>query len=171
MLSEKIQQLLNKQLNTEFHSAYTYLSLAAYFEDLDLNGFAHWMKIQYQEELLHADKIYTFINNRDARVILEPLAAPRAAWASPLEAFKSALANEQVLSQKIYEVVDEALQERDHATHAFMQWFVNEQVEEEAIVRDIVSDIERVIESKDGLFLMDRDLAGRTPQVGQESPA
>ena len=76
MLREKIQQLLNKQLNTEFHSAYTYLSLAAYFEDLDLNGFAHWMKLQYQEELLHADKIYTFINNRDARVILAPLAAP-----------------------------------------------------------------------------------------------
>ena len=78
------------------------------------------------------------------------------------------MANEQALSQKIYRVVDEALLERDHATHTFMQWFVNEQVEEEAIVRDIVSDIERIIESKDGLFLMDRDLASRAPQDGQE---
>lgn len=166
MLSEKIQQVLNKQLNAEFHSAYTYLSLASYFEDLDLNGCAHWMKIQYQEELMHADKIYIFINNRDGRVLLQVLEAPRSEWESPLEAFKWALANEQALSKKIYEVVEEALQERDHATHTFMQWFVNEQVEEEAIVRDIVSDIERVVESKDGLFLMDRDLAGRKPQAG-----
>ena len=169
MLSEKIQLVLNKQLNAEFHSAYTYLSLAAYFEDLDLNGFAHWMKIQYQEELVHADKIYTYINDRDGRVVLAALKEPRPEWESPLEAFKWALANEQALSQKIYRVVDEALLERDHATHTFMQWFVNEQVEEEAIVRDIVSDIERIIESKDGLFLMDRDLASRAPQDGPES--
>ncbi len=170
MLSEKVQEALNKQLNAEFYSAYSYLSLASYFEDLDLNGFAHWMKIQYQEELQHADKIYTYINNRDGRVQLHPIAAPQFDWQSPLDAFKFALGNERKLSADIYQVVDMALSERDHATHAFMQWFVNEQVEEEAIVRDIVSDIERVIESKDGLFLMDRDLAGRQPdKVGQSA--
>jgi ferritin len=171
MFSEKIQQVLNKQLNCEFSSAYTYLSLAAYFEDLDLNGFAHWMKTQYQEELLHAERIYTYINDRDGRVSLQALEAPRSEWDSPLDAFKCALEGERALSEMIYGVVDEALQERDHATHTFMQWFVNEQVEEEAVVRDIISDMERIIESRDGLFLMDRDLAGRKPQAGQESTA
>ena len=170
MLSSKIQDTLNRQLKCEFQSAYTYLSLAAYFEDLDLNGFAHWMKVQYHEELMHAEKIYTFINDRDGRVALQALDSPQSEWDSPLVAFKFALDSERVLSEQIYEVVDVALEERDHATHAFMQWFVNEQVEEEAIVRDIVSDMERVIESRDGLFLMDRDLAGRQPQRGQESP-
>ncbi|MEE3259066.1 MAG: ferritin-like domain-containing protein, partial [Candidatus Latescibacterota bacterium] len=89
-------------------------------------------------------------------------------WDSPMDGFKFALESERILSEKIYAVVDAALAERDHATHTFMQWFVNEQVEEEAIVRNIVSDMERVSESRDGLFLMDRDLAGRTPQQGQE---
>ncbi len=164
MLSEKVQIALNKQINSEFYSAYSYLALAAYFEDLDLSGFAHWMKIQYREELVHADKIYTYVNNRDGRVKLQPIGAPQYEWGSPLEAFKFALANERKLSEDIYDVVDMALAERDHATHTFMQWFVNEQVEEEAIVRDIVSDIERIIESKDGIFLMDRDLASRQPE-------
>jgi len=164
MLSEKIQQALNDQLNSEFYAAYTYLSLAAYFEDLDLNGFAHWMKIQYREELMHAEKVYAFINDRDGRVRLQAVAAPLQDWDSPLAAFKYALEGERALSERIYSVVDEALAERDHATHTFMQWFVNEQVEEEAIIRDIVSDMERIVESRDGLFLMDRDLAGRKPQ-------
>ncbi len=165
MLSEKLQQSLNDQLNSEFFSAYTYLSLAAYFEDLDLNGFAHWMKTQYQEELMHAEKVYTFINDRDGRVRLQVVDAPRGDWNSPLAAFKFALECERNLSQRIYAVVDDALAERDHATHTFMQWFVNEQVEEEAIIRDIVSDMERIAESRDGLFLMDRDLADRRPQA------
>mgnify|MGYP001206615247 CR=1 FL=1 len=165
MLREKVQIALNKQLNAEFYSAYSYLALAAYLEDLDLRGFAHWMKIQYQEELLHADKIYVYINNRDGRIKLQPIGSPQEEWQSPLEAFEFALQNECKLSGDIYEVVDLALKERDHATHAFMQWFVNEQVEEETVVRDIISDIKRVIESKDGLFLIDRDLAGRQHQI------
>ena len=164
MLSEKIQQALNDQLNSEFFSAYTYLSLAAYFEDLELNGFAHWMEIQYHEELMHAEKIYAFVNDRDGRVRLQALAPPQIEWDSPLDAFKFALESERALSDRIYQVVDSALAERDHATHTFMQWFVNEQVEEEAIVRQIVSDMELIIESRDGIFLMDRDLAGRKGQ-------
>ena len=167
MLNEKLQQALNDQLNSEFASAYTYLSLAAYFEDLELNGFAHWMKIQYQEELMHAERVYAFINDRDGRVRLQAIAEPHSEWDSPLDAFKFALEGERALSEKIYAVVNEALAEGDHATHTFMQWFVNEQVEEEAIVRNIVSDMELIIESRDGLFLMDRDLAGRRPQ-GEE---
>ena len=167
MLNEKLQQALNDQLNCEFSSAYTYLSLAAYFEDLDLNGFAHWMKIQYQEELMHAERVYAFINDRDGRVRLQAIDEPHSEWDSPLDAFKFALEGERALSKRIYAVVNEALAEGDHATHTFMQWFVNEQVEEEAIVRNIVSDMELIIESRDGLFLMDRDLAGRRPQ-GEE---
>jgi len=166
MIAQSIQDALNKQLNEEFSSAYAYLAVAAYFEDVDLRGFAHWMKLQYQEELAHADKIYAFINDRDGHVVLQPIAAPPAKWDSPLHAFENALKGEQQLSEKIYEVVDLALKEHDHATHTFMQWFVNEQVEEEAIVRDIVRDLKLIGDSRDGLFLMDRDLAGRQP--GQE---
>ncbi|SVE45458.1 uncharacterized protein METZ01_LOCUS498312, partial [marine metagenome] len=95
ILSPTIQQTLNQQLNFEFYSAYTYLSLAAYFEDLDLSGFAHWMKIQYQEELLHAEKIYTFINDCDGRVLLQALDAPQSEWDSPLDGFKFALESER----------------------------------------------------------------------------
>ena len=163
MIAATIQAALNNQLNEEFSSAYGYLSVSAYFENIDLRGCAHWMKLQYQEELIHADKIYTFINDRDGQVTLQPIVAPPIKWDSPLHAFESALQGEQHLSEKIYQVVDLALKEHDHATHAFMQWFVNEQVEEEAMVRDIVRDLKLLGDSKDGLFLMDRDLASRQP--------
>ena len=166
MLSDRLQDAINKQINNELYSAHLYLSMSAYFESLDLNGFAHWMKIQYHEELMHAEKIYAFVNDRDGRVRLQALTAPQIEWNSPLDAFKFALEAERTLSDRIYEVVDAALAERDHATHTFMQWFVNEQVEEEAIVRQIVSDMELIIESRDGIFLMDRDLAGRKGQSG-----
>ena len=162
MLCETVQKALNEQLNAEFFSAYTYLSICAYFEDIDLRGFAHWMRIQYQEELIHADKIFNFINERDGRVLLLPLQAPRSEWDSPLDAFESALKGERQLSQSIYDLVDLAMAERDHATHNFLQWFISEQVEEEALVNDIVRDLKLLGDNSNGLFLMDRDLAGRS---------
>ena len=117
----------------------------------------------FRNLLMHVEKLFTFVNDRDGEVSLMPIDAPQKDFASALEAFEYALAGEECLSRKIDQVVETALSEHDHATHTFMQWFVNEQVEEEAIVRDIVHDLKLVIDSKDGLFLIDRDLAGRKP--------
>jgi ferritin len=165
MLSPKIQDALNAQINAEYLSALTYLSLTAYFEDTDFKGFSHWMRIQYKEELTHAEKLFDFINERDGRVHLTQLEAPRLEWESPLAGFQSALDNERSLSAKINDIVSLALDEKDFATHSFMQWFINEQVEEESLVNDIVQDLRRIGDNSNGLFLMDRDLAQRQPDT------
>ena len=169
MLSEKVQDALNDQLNAEFFSAYQYLALSAYFEDRGLKGFAHWMRVQYEEELVHADKIFDYVNNRDGRVVLKTVAEPMSSFESAVAAFAFALASERDLSDKIYGLVDLALAAHDHGTHAFLQWFVNEQIEEESLVRDIVHNLALVIDSRDGIFLMDRDLAQR--QAAPDNPA
>ena len=150
MISDEIQEALNRQINAEFRSAFTYLALSAHFETEDLRGCAHWMRVQYEEELMHAAKIYDYIHVK---------------WDTPLHAFEQALAGEQELTGKIYELVDLALSEHDHATHTFLQWFVNEQVEEEDIIRDIVHDLARIDDSNAGLFMLDRDLVQRQPQA------
>ena len=118
-----------------------------------------------EEELSHADRIYRHINDRDGVVRLAVIEEPSQDWASVLSVVEEALANERALSAKIGDIADLALRGRDHATHALMQWFVLEQVEEESVIRDIVSDLKRVAGSKDGLFLIDRELARRQPQV------
>ena len=163
MLSDRMQETLNRQINREFFSAYSYLALTAYFEDLNLKGFAHWMKTQYEEELIHANKAFDFVNNRDGRVILARLEAPQVTWSSPVEAFGFALETEQANSNQIYEVVETAMEERDHATHTFMQWFVSEQTEEEALVNDMLQRLRLVGDSNTGLFLIDHELGLRVP--------
>ena len=165
MISDEIQEALNRQINAEFRSAFTYLALSAHFETEDLRGCAHWMRVQYEEELMHAAKIYDYIHDRDGTVALTSVAGPQVKWDTPLHAFEQALAGEQELTGKIYELVDLALSEHDHATHTFLQWFVNEQVEEEDIIRDIVHDLARIDDSNAGLFMLDRDLVQRQPQA------
>ena len=163
MLSERMLETLNKQINYEFFAAYSYLALTAYFEDTDLKGFAHWMRLQHEEELVHAYKVFDFVNDRGGRVTLAALDTPQASWDSPLEALAFALEMERQNSQHIYAVVDIAMEERDHATHAFMQWFVNEQVEEEALASDMLQQLRLVGDNNNGLFLMDRELGQRQP--------
>ena len=165
MISPKIQDALNDQVNAEYFSAFTYLSLTAYFESLDFKGFSHWMRLQYSEELTHAEKVFDFVNERDGRVRLAPVEAPRFEWASPLEGFESALDNERSLSARINDLVALALDEKDFATHTFLQWFITEQVEEEALVNDIVQDLRRIGDNSNGLYLMDRDLGLRQPDT------
>lgn len=164
MLSDRMQEILNKQINREFFSAYSYLALTAYFEDINLKGFAHWMRTQYEEELVHANKAFVFVNNRDGRVTLAALEAPIATWKSPVEAFAFALETERANSKQIYEVVEIAMEERDHATHTFMQWFVNEQIEEESLVNDMLQRLQLVGDNNTGLFLIDHELGLRKPQ-------
>jgi ferritin len=159
MLSDKMQQALNDQLNAELNAYYTYLSMSAYFEDQNLKGFAGWMRNHSDEEMVHAMKIYDFINERRGRVTLQAIAQPRNSWDSSLAAFEDALEHEKHVTALIDQLVDLSIKESDHATNSFLQWFVDEQVEEEAVVDAAIQDLKRVGDFPPGLFLLDRELA------------
>ena len=161
MLSYKVQEELNKQLNAELYSSYLYLSMSAYFQSLNLSGFANWMRVQAQEELVHAIKFYDFVNERDGRVTLKPVDGPPSEWASPLAAFEHVYEHEQKVTGLINDLVNLAISERDHATNNFLQWFVSEQVEEEASANDVVQRLKLLGDDKSGLFMLDRELAQR----------
>lgn len=163
VINTKITAALNEQLNMEYYSAYSYLAMSAYFLRQNLNGFAHWMRIQAQEELTHGMKIYDFLDNREADIRFGTIDTPKQCWDSPLEVFEDTLAQERKVSQSIYNIADLALAKRDHATHTFLQWFITEQVEEEATVRELIDTLKLVGIKGNGLFLLDRDLAQRQP--------
>ncbi|MEW6532910.1 MAG: ferritin [Thermodesulfobacteriota bacterium] len=162
MISDKIQEAFNKQLNAELYSSYLYLSMAAYFQSVNLLGFANWMRCQAQEELLHAMKFYTFILDRGGKVTLTAVEAPPVKWNSPLQPFEDAYAHEQKVTRLINGLVDLALQERDHAANAFLQWFVTEQVEEEASADGVVQQLKLAGDQGGGLFMIDKELGLRT---------
>jgi len=162
MLSEKMITALNNQLNFELYSAYQYTATAAYFENLNLAGCAHWMKIQVQEELTHAQKFYNFIIQTGGRIELQGIEKPAGSHASPLAAFEDSYAHETKVTARIHKLVDLALKESDHATNTFLQWFVTEQVEEEANADAIVKKLRLIGSDTSGLFFLDRELATRT---------
>lgn len=161
MLNEKMQEALNEQINAELYSAYLYLSMAAYFESINLSGFATWMRVQTQEELTHTMKIYDFINERGGRVMLKPIAEPPAEWDSPLAVFEAAYKHEQKVTGLINNLVNLAIEEKDHASNNFLQWFVDEQVEEEASADEVVQKLKMVDKAPDGKFMLDRELGQR----------
>lgn len=161
MLKESIESALNQQINAELYSAYLYQSMAAYFEDKSLAGFANWMDLQAEEEMAHARKIYDFINERGGRVILEGIEKPKSSWDSQLDVFKESLAHEEKITEMINDLVALANDEKDYATHSFLQWFVDEQVEEEDTVGEIVDKLELIGDSTQGLFMMDDKLGAR----------
>ncbi|MCZ7540106.1 MAG: ferritin [Anaerolineae bacterium] len=161
MLSEKMQAAMNKQINAELHSAYIYLAMAAYFEHENLPGFAHWMRLQANEELGHALKFFDFIVERRGRVVLEPVGAVPSEWASPLSVFENALAHEQKVTGLIHGLVNLAVEERDHASDSFLQWFVDEQVEEEASADAVVQQLKLAGDSGVALLILDRELGAR----------
>ena len=161
MISEKVQEELNKQLNAELYSSYLYLSMSAHFHSINLRGFANWMRVQAQEELVHVAKFYDFIHERDGRVILRPVEGPPSEWASPLAVFEDAYRHEQKVTGLINSLVDLAVEERDHATNNFLQWFVAEQVEEEASANEVVEQLRLVGDDRSGLFMLDGELGQR----------
>jgi ferritin len=167
MLSQKLQDALNEQLNFELYSAYVYFSMSAYYKEKNLNGFASWMRVQALEELVHVDKFFNFIAERQGRVKLQPVKGPEIEWATPLAAMQDAYKHETEVTRRIHKLVDLALAESDHATNTFLQWFVNEQVEEEASVDAVVQQLKLVGNEGYGLFMIDRELATRvfTPPV------
>lgn len=161
MIKKKMQQALNKQLNAELYSSYLYLSMSAYFNSINLKGFANWMKVQAQEELSHAMKFYNFILERGGKVILSEIDPPQSEWNSPLAAFEHVYRHEQKVTSLINSLVDLSISEGDHATNNFLQWFVTEQVEEEASADEVVQKLKLAGKSAGGLFMIDRELAQR----------
>jgi ferritin len=162
MLNDKMQQALNAQINMELGAFYTYLSMSAYFTADNLPGLAAWMRHHAEEEMVHAMKIYNYINQRRGRVHLQTLDGPRIEWSSAVEAVEDALNHEQAVTASIHNLVDLARQERDHATVSFLQWYVDEQVEEEAVVDEILQQLKRIGDFAPALFLLDRELAAAT---------
>ena len=161
MLNNNMEKALNTQVNAEMYSAYLYLSMSAYFQAKSLGGFASWMRVQAQEEMVHAMKLYDFINERGGRVILELIEAPPTEWESPLATMEAVYEHEQKVTGLINELVELALEKHDHATNIFLQWFVSEQVEEEDSANDVVEKIKLMGDARGGLFMLDRELGQR----------
>ena len=161
MISKKMQDAFNEQVTAEFYSAHLYLSMAAYLESIDTPGLAGWMRIQYREEVSHAMKMFEYVIERDGRSILRAIDAPQSDWDGVLSVFEAVLEHEQKVTGLINNLMDTSLSEKDHAAGIFLQWFVNEQVEEEATAKGIVQQLKMLGDSKAGLFQIDRELGAR----------
>ncbi len=173
MIGTKMQKALNGQVNAELYSAYLYLSMAAHFESTNFSGMANWMRIQVQEEQFHAMKLFNYILERGGKVTLGPIEAPPNDWDSPLAVFEATLKHEQKVTGLINDLVYLAREEKDNASEIFLQWFVNEQVEEEDNASTIVGQLELIKDSPEALFMMDKDLSQRifTPPAAAEGGA
>lgn len=170
MFNEKIQDAMNEQIKNELYSAYLYLSMAAYCESINLPGFAHWMRMQEEEERMHAMKFYDFIHERGGRVILQAIDQPTAEFESPQDVFNKTLEHEQKVTAWINNLYALAVEEKDYASQIFLQWFITEQVEEEDNASQIIETLKMIGDSHRGLLMLDRELAQRAaPQVSQES--
>lgn len=161
MINEKVAKVLNEQINKELYSAYLYLSMSAYFSDTGLLGFANWMRIQAQEEQAHAMLIYDFLINRGEKVILSNVDAPPNDWKCPLCVMEEVLKHEEYVTSLINNIVTVAEEIKDRATMSYFNWFVDEQVEEEANAQDIISKLKLIGDDKSALYLLDKDLAAR----------
>lgn len=161
MISKKMSDAMNEQIKNEFESAYLYLSMVAYFQTEGLDGMAQWMKAQTQEEMLHAMKFFDHINERGGSIVLKPLNILKTQWSSPLDAFKDAHKHEQFITSKINDLMKIAEDENDYAVKVMLDWFVNEQVEEEDTVLKIVQTLERIGDFGHGIIMLDRELNQR----------
>jgi len=161
MLSKKMQKALNEQINAEIFSSYLYLSMAAYFEQENWTGFAHWMEKQSAEEYGHAMKIFGFVNEVGGKVELEVIEKPKSEWKSVLNVFEESLKHELMITDKINNLYNMASTEKDHASGIFLQWFVTEQVEEVNTVEQIIHKLKMIGEHKGALYMLDRELGSR----------
>lgn len=161
MISPKMEEALNKQINEELYSAYLYLSMAGYFAENNLMGFFNWLFVQYHEELAHAEKIYKYLIERGGKVKLMAIKQPESTWKNPKEAFAAVLNHEKYITGKINELAELAENEKDRATMGFLQWYINEQVEEEANAQAILAKLEMIGDQPAGLLMIDRELGQR----------
>jgi len=170
MIKKRVLDALNSQLNAELYSAYLYLAMEAFFESIDLSGFANWMRAQAQEELVHAMKFYDYIVARGERVNLSSIDEPQKEWDSPLAVFEHVYEHEKMVTGLINNLVDISVAESDHATTNFLQWYVAEQVEEEESASGVLQRVKLTADSPGGLFTLDSELSQRifNPPVKEE---
>jgi ferritin len=161
MISEAMQNAINRQIKDELYSAYLYLSMAAYFEAASLPGFASWMRMQSQEEVEHAMKFFDFVNERGGRVELQAIEQPTVEFESPLAVFEATYQHEQKVTGLIHNLYALAVEEKDYAAQVMLHWFIDEQVEEEATASQIVELLERIGDKDQGLIMLDRELGQR----------
>lgn len=162
MIKQKVEKEINKQINAEMWSGYLYLSMSSYFESIGLSGFANWMWIQAREEMSHAMRLYSHIIERGGRVILGEIDKVPVEWKSPQHVFEEVYKHEQKVTGLIEKLVDIAEKEKDRATYNMLQWFIDEQVEEEASADEILQRLKLVGKNGNGIFMLDRELAQRT---------
>ncbi|HNR58158.1 MAG TPA: ferritin [Methanothrix sp.] len=168
-IGEKMARALNEQVRAELYSSYLYLAMSAHFSATNLPGFANWMRVQAQEELMHGMKIYDFVIARGGRAELLAIEKPPFEWASPLQVVEEVYSHEKKVTGLIHALVDLAAGEKDHATTNMLQWFVDEQVEEEANAREIVEKVRMAASGDEGigaLYILDRDLGMRPAKLG-----
>jgi ferritin len=161
MIGKKMEKALNEQINKEIYSAYLYLSMSAYAAAQSLPGFSTWFKVQYGEELEHAGKIFDYINEQGNRVALAAIDKPPAEFKSPKALFEESYKHEQFVTKSIHSLADLAIVEKDHATLNFLQWFIKEQVEEEAAAKEILDKLEMAGDAKHALLMIDGRLGQR----------
>ena len=161
-MSKKMIDALNEQIKNEFYSAYMYLAMSAYLADLGLPGFASWMRIQAQEEVTHANKMYDYVLSRGGKIVLKAIDAPPVAWKNPLDAMQAGLTHEKFVTKCINDLSDLAVKEKDHASQIFLSWYVTEQVEEEQSFGDIVNALKLIKGEGQGLLMLDRELGARS---------
>jgi ferritin len=166
MVNPKVEKIMNEQIKHEMESFYIYMSMAAYFHAENLDGMAHWMRSQAHEEMVHAMKFFDHINDRGGTVKLMDLKQLKTEWSSPLEAWEDAYEHEQFISGKINEIMSVVREEKDYPAEPLADWFVNEQIEEEANTSKIAAEMQRIENSKGGLFMMDRELGNRPFPAG-----
>jgi ferritin len=165
MLSEKMEKALNKQINEELFSSYLYLSMSAYFEKHNLAGFANWMKIQSEEEYMHARKIFDYTVEAGGKVELEAIKKPQTDWENIESIFQDTYDHEVFITQCINDLVTLAQEEKDHATNSFLQWFVDEQVEEVSTSEQILHEVKMIGDHNHGIFMLDREMKSRPPAI------
>lgn len=161
MISKTMQDAMNDQINKELFSSYLYLSMAAYFEDKNLPGFAHWMRIQEAEEREHAMKLYDFLLERGGKVSLKAIDAPKTEWASTLEVAQEVAAHEAKVTASIHALYETALKEKDYPAQVMLQWFITEQVEEEKNAAEIVANLKLIEERGTAVLMLDHRLSKR----------
>ena len=161
MIGKAMQDAMNEQINKEFFSSFLYLSMASYFEDKNLTGFAHWMRLQANEEREHAMKFYNYILDAGGRVYLKGLDAPETDWKSNLEVAEQVAAHEAKVTASINDLYELALKEKDYAAQVMLQWFISEQVEEEKNAADLVAKLRLIEERGTAVLMLDHRLSKR----------
>lgn len=161
MKSTKLQNAFNSQIQAEFYSAYLYLAMATYCQERNLKGFANWLMVQKDEEIMHAMKLLSYLQERGAKVVLKEISAPPNEFSSPLALFEQVLMHEKHVTDLINKLYEVAVEEKDYAAQLFLQWFVNEQVEEEASATEVVEKLKLIGDNSSALFFIDQEMGKR----------